>query len=141
MKKLLFIAAVALLCSTTADAQLITGNFTGNGPVFVTSLDTVANTGTKTYIASIPNRWQGVTFQLNMADVTGDPSGVHVEWYNSVDTAGNRWDSVPYFTDTMPNANYTVVHEVIGNPALFWKAVVTGVGTHTSSYQIKAIVR
>lgn len=118
------------------------GSFTaGTGGVHYTTLDTLEDSETKTHYVQVPNRWQYVNFQTNMTDITGDPSGVTVAIYNALDTTGGRYDSIPLFTDTMANANTTRVREVEGNPCSHYKIVITGAGTHTSSYQVKLTVR
>lgn len=144
MKKILLIAVFAVLgIAAQAQVTLISsgGSFTTGSNPYYTTRDTVDDDGTQEYYVRIPNRWQFVTFQVNMTKISGDPSAVTVAIYNAVDTAGALYDSTPIFTKTLPDASHTVVHEITGNPVSHYKVVVTGSGTQSSSYKAMVFIR
>lgn len=148
MKKILLIAVLlGLTCfipKAEAQVKLISagGSFTTGSNPYKTSVDTVNNSGTKLYYVQIPNRWNNVVFQVNMKKITGDPSGVVVNIYNSIDTTGGGiYDSRPLFSDTMSNANTTIVREITGNPTTNYKMEIKGAGTHQSSFQGEVFIR
>ena len=144
MKKILFAVAVALITavSFSANAQSLllgTGDFTalGSNP-FYTTLDTVTNTGTKTYTQAISRRYETVTFQVNMLKISGTTSSVTVKFQASAD-GGNNY--VTLYTDTMADASGNFSHTWTGNPYTHWRVLVTGAGTQSSSYRAYVLVR
>lgn len=146
MKQIFILLAAMLAFSTTdvkAQYNIITpgSDFTIGTNPFSTVSNVLVDGATITKEVSIPNRWQFVTFQVDMKDSTGDPSGVVLNIYNSADKTGDKWDSTPLFSDTMPNENHTVVRTIEGNPTDHYKLELVGAGTHVSTYTFKVFVR
>lgn len=145
MKNIICAVAVALLTavSFSANAQSLIptgGSFitTGYSNPYPTTLDTVVNSGTKTYTQAISRRFETVTIQVNMLKISGTTSSVTVRFQASAD-GGNNY--VTLATDTMADASGNYSRTFTGNPYTHWRVLVTGGGTQSSSYQAWLLVR
>lgn len=136
MKKFLCLA-VATLISLASFAQ---GGSLGSyqAPLYRTSLDTVTNSGTKTYTMSVSRNATTVTWQLDMTKISGTTSGVITTFYVSAD-GGQTYKL--YATDTMADASTVVQKTFAGNPYTHYKWIVTGASTQSSSYRVYALIR
>lgn len=146
MKKILFLSALIMLLTANIYAQSFSllssgGSFTTGSNPYSTVIDTVEDSETGEFTVSIPNDRSSLAFQLIMKDISGDPSGVVVNWYEAVDVSAEVYATTPKWSDTMPNSDFSIIHAITGNPIGNYKMEIIGTGTHESSYQIILRVR
>lgn len=144
MKKLLLIAVLIGTCLTSAMAQAPTGQYKyniQNSPnPYASKLDTVSNTGADTLNAIIAGQRNSETFGVVATKISGDPSSTTVTLWGTPD-AGTTWKQI--VTHTLANqAGAQYFDDVVtGNPYTAYRYILTGVGTHSTSWKGTLLIR
>lgn len=141
MKKILLLAAAALSFSA-ASAQLIPsgGSYAYGDNPYYTTLDTVNNSGTKSYAQPVSRRFETVTLELSHKVISGTTTGVTAKLYGGIIVNGVVEYTLLY-TDTMKATSDNYAHTFIGNPYTHYKWDIAGAGTHSSSFRASLLVR
>lgn len=137
MKKLLIVTAALLCLAQSSQAQFSASTLSGSAPNQYTSLDTVADAGTKNYYFKVTDKRESVTFQVNAKKITGTVGGT-VKVYASID-GGLSWVEVNSQTITDGDKSYG--YAFTGNPWTHYRVGIAGTGTQTSSYRTYILVR
>lgn len=129
MKKLLFIAVI-LAAGFSAQAQ--SPGHSGKSTPYISTLDTVTDTGNDTLYTNIAGVKNSVTFQYQFKKISGDPSGVILKVFASA-SGTTDYKAAPLLSVTMPNGDTTVQLTITGNPYTNYTRILDGAGTQVSS--------
>jgi hypothetical protein len=137
MKKLFYILfALTIVVGATLPEAKAQVTFTS---VYDLPTDTVTNTGTVYVGARIPGKLNNVIIQANFVKISGTVAGT-ASLLGSID--GVNYSSVSTTTYTVTNvANQSFIWNLTGNPALFYRVSVTGVGTQAHTLAAVALPR
>lgn len=132
------IASLALLMISAGTASAQGGSFTGNAPVYKTSLDTVSNTGTKTYNLPVASQKNLITLWVDFRKISGTTTSSYIQWMVSADNGATY---LTIATDTLAAASTQYKQHFTGNPYTHYRIVITGAGTQSSSFRAWAVIR